>query len=111
MEKKQGTCITDPPTDCLMHIMQRLPLTNVFSVMSVNREWHVAAVIRVSQQPSASLHSRCLLYSLLVIRTENYCWPILLALALVLVIILPKLSPWMVCPMCLCCNQRKASVL
>ena len=50
-EQKQGECITDLPTECLKRILQRLSLTNIFRVMSVSREWHVAAKAVVRDWP------------------------------------------------------------
>ena len=43
VKKTRAAMITDMPTDCLEHIMQRLSLTNVFRIMRVCREWKFAA--------------------------------------------------------------------
>ena len=37
------TSLSQLPTRCLEQVLQRLPLTNVFQVMRVSREWYVAA--------------------------------------------------------------------
>ena len=48
---KRAALITDLPTECLKRILQRLSLTNIFRVMSVSREWHVAAKAVVRDWP------------------------------------------------------------
>ena len=39
------------PTRCLEHILNRLPLTNVYRVMCVCREWHSAAAVVIREWP------------------------------------------------------------